>query len=68
MKQNTFNFYQNSKTETNTNDTGNDSVFESICNTIIIEQTISISKFKHLSGTNYIKLPKEFNHFKKRCN
>ena len=31
----------------------------------VIEQNISISKFKPLSGSSYIKLPKEINHSKK---
>ena len=31
----------------------------------MIEQNIIISKFKPLSGSSYIKLPKEINHSKK---
>ena len=28
----------------------------------LIEQTMNISKYRHLTGSSYIKLPKEFHH------
>ena len=34
----------------------------------VIDQNVSISKYNHLAGSSYIKLPKELDYSRKRLN